>query len=213
LRVLQKIRDSLPKDAFGWILVLVSLGLSAAIYFGRILWRKIDGIGAILCLPVICLFGLIFVFHTVSLLRYTAKSRKELPAVILFGTAMFALLLPLLPTAEQTLFVSYRAEYEQLVQLAQSSRLPTSEECGGESVYAYPSEFEHLRGASTGTTCIFVETAPTLTIEFSPLDFYRPIVYFENPQRIRDTVGPCNGDGGILSQLSSNWFACKRDWN
>jgi hypothetical protein len=212
---------SIPRDSYGWVLLLVSAFIAILTYFCRLNADRFFlelGLGVVFFFvafsPILLFIGLAFVFHVGATLQYAMSKRQIIPSVILFGGMVISLfLLPLPPSPEENAFAMHKQEYQRLVELARSDQLLHSDRCRGSQAFSYPENYQHLKGEYTAGNCIFVEKSPVFSVTFSPRSFYRPIVYIEEPAKVENTIGACGRDGTIRKRLDNHWFICNRDFN
>lgn len=204
------IQAIIPPDIYGWQSIFFSLLTAIGIYLFRFQWSRLPpfGIGGafiLIFLAPLCCFPISFIaYHILIALRY--RKKHWTPLVLLLGSTFLAVIYPTPPTFEEDIFFQYRADYEYLVELARSNQLPHHQDCG--NVFAPPLGYEHL-----AVDCIFVDTTPTFSVEFTPRSFYRPLVFFDDPSTIDSSHGACHGDGGVRKELDEHWFICNRDSN
>ncbi|MCP4538627.1 MAG: hypothetical protein GY832_15950, partial [Chloroflexi bacterium] len=73
--------------------------------------------------PIILPIACFLLFHIWATLRYWFKHHDPIPAIVLLGGSLLAMCIPIGPTFEEELFLSFRTEYEQLVELSLTGQL------------------------------------------------------------------------------------------
>jgi hypothetical protein len=213
-RIREIARDAIPRDNRGHFLLIVSFIMASTFYACRLLNENVffgmgmgGGFFVLLLLPFACLFLLFVLHHAVVTLIYKLKQHGNFSPFLLLAIGIpLAMIFPTPPTTSEVNFWMNKAKYEQLVELARRNELPSSPDCG--HVFAPPTGFEQF-----AKDCILVDTDPTFIVEFTPDGFYRPVVYFEDPTKLRSSFTACNGDGVIFRRMAHNWYICNRDPN
>jgi len=211
------LKVGLPQDRKGKLLLAFPAIIAVTIYYSRARFYDSSpialGLGLATCWPLFGLLGLGLIALLVWTIKYTfGQNGHPLPLLLLLVSVPFGFYLPVPPTPEEVSFSSYRAEYEEMMELAHNYQLIHSDTCNAQNVFAPPAGYKSL---AESNECIFVEPRPALglIVEFRPRDFYHLIVYFQDPTVIEKTYGPCHRDGKIYKKLDEHWYICIREWN
>ncbi len=187
---------------YGWALYLSSLrgpfGLMGIFIVG---------------IPLLIIIGIITFLIMGLLIASHLPKRSRIAPILVLLAVLVSYILPLPPiqkppTPELEHFLTYRSDYETVVELFRTGGLESgSAHCrGGISL---DEDYQHL----DDNACIWDldNSQNVLVLEFHPFDFYYPIHYVDNPDK--SPGFPCIYDGFVKTQVDDNWYICVREWN
>jgi hypothetical protein len=137
---------------------------------------------------------------------------KKSSILFMIGSSISALFIPLPPVQsvvypEETYFFSNRVAFQEVMDLASQNRLECLDQNCTYSSRPLPQNYSYL--SKDGVISVYCEPASRgLVVEFRPLSYSYPVVYFEVPQdRNLPWHSECQGIRWIR-QLDEHWFLC-----
>ncbi len=198
--------------------VVLMMAVSTSAVLGRLLWGRFflstRGPLGLFAIPLVCPFALgalgFMLVSMILVVRSLFQTRSLIPTAVLAVGIFLAFQVPMPPrpdTPEKLHFLKYRADFEQVVEMARAGELePGQPDCP--NGFHPPEGLEHV--SAEGCIYIWRLSERGMTVEFNPLEpFYHPLVYIENASAKQ----PCDGDAVIEQKIDAHWYVCQVDWN
>jgi hypothetical protein len=216
------VKLNVPDDELKSTYIVLMIGLSIGVVLGRFTWwsvfSSVRGPLGLFSIPVFCPFlclfalgALGFIFASLVLaVSSLIQTRSPVPTLVLAMGIFLAFQVPMPPrpdTPEKRHFLTYRADFEHVVEMARAGELePGQSECP--NGYQPPKGLEHV--SAEGYIYIWQSSERGLTVEFNPLaPFYHPVVYIEHTSAKQ----PCDGDAVVEQKIDAHWYVCQVEWN
>ena len=199
----RKISFAVPRKGAGLVWIVLALVCSLTLYVSRFTGPyRVNGVVS-MCMTCIWLF--VGPLLLIPMLIYALRHKCPTPLLVLVGTYMLALCLPVQREPEKAWFLKHQAGYEQVLQLAQSDEWSQNPDHWVGCAWAVPADYHYLRLES-----VCIEQYSPLLIEFRSRLFDTSVWYFEtaNESPFRYWYVPFYAGE---EQLAEHWWLVYQD--